>query len=451
MGFRALIVDDDPEMRRMVSDYLQSRGNETCEAADGKEALTSLSTQEFSVILTDWKMKVMDGMEFLVKARMVAPKSVIIMITSFGSIESAVRAMELGANSYIAKPFELKDLYEQIEKQMERHDRLIGWTEKLSEMFPFGIIAQSAIMQRVFNLVERIKDANSSVLVLGASGTGKELIAKAIHQSGKTKNFPFVAINCAALPENILESELFGHVKGAFTGADKSKKGLFLEAEGGVLFMDEIGDMPLNLQGKLLRALQEKEVRPVGSNRSFSFHTRIVCATHRNLEEEISKNHFREDLYYRLNVIPIQLPTLDQRPEDIPLLANHFLLKYSRLNDRKFSHISEQGLHYLTQKAWKGNIRELENFVERAVILSDGPVIEMEDFLLFEGRVDRIPAPSLSNNLFDGNPRLEEIEHSYILKIYEEVGRDKEECAEILGISKRTLYRKLSKYRLDLD
>ncbi len=451
MGFRALIVDDDSEMRRMVSDYLRSRGNETSEAADGMEALETLATQDFAVILTDWKMKVMDGMEFLVKARIVAPKSVIIMITSFGSIESAVRAMELGANSYIAKPFELKDLYEQVEKQLERHERLVGWTEKLGERFPFGIIAQSAIMQKVFNLVERIKNANSSVLVLGASGTGKELIARAIHQSGKTKNCPFVAINCAALPEHILESELFGHVKGAFTGADKNKKGLFLEAERGVLFMDEIGDMPLNLQGKLLRALQEKEVRPVGSNRSFAFHTRIVCATHRKLEEEIEKNNFREDLYYRLNVIPIQLPTLDQRQEDIPLLANHFLLKYSRLNDRNFSHISEQGLHYLTQKSWKGNIRELENFIERAVILSDGPVIELEDFLLFEGGVDRIPAPSLANNLFDGNPKLEEIEHDYILKIYEEVERDKDECAEILGISKRTLYRKLDKYRLDID
>lgn len=447
--YRVLLVDDDEELRALVREFLEKEGHQVYEASNGKEGLLQLEENEFHVILTDWKMKVMDGMEFLHQARLSAPTSVIMMVTSFSSIESAVSAMEKGADSYVAKPFELKDLYEQIQKQMRRKRELLGWKEQLKESFDHGIIAQSPAMKHVLSLIERIKNSKSTVLITGESGTGKELIARAVHQSSKTKNYPMVAINCAALPEHILESELFGHVKGAFTGADRNKKGLFLEAENGVLFLDEIGDMPLNLQGKLLRAIQEKEVRPVGSNKSFFFNTRIVCATHKNLEERINTGEFREDLYYRLNVIPIHVPSLDERKEDIPLLANYFLRKYSRLNDREFTHISESGLKFLSGKSWRGNIRELENFIERAVILSDGPVIELEDFLMFQDKIIRIPARSIQDNLFDGNPKLEEIERNYILKIYEEVGREKEECADILGISKRTLYRKLAKYQLE--
>jgi len=441
-----LVVDDDADMRRMIRDSLERKGHLVSEAEEGGEGLEVLEENEFHVILSDWKMKGMDGMEFISRARYKAPTAVIIMVTSFSSIESAVEAINLGADSYISKPFVLSELYETIELALNRKREILGWAEKVNSSFPHGIISHSKAMDKVFHLIDRVKDSEATVLIQGESGTGKELVARAIHRSGKHRRYPMVALNCAALPENILESELFGHVRGAFTGAEKNKKGLFLEAENGILFLDEIGDMSIGLQGKLLRALQEREIRPVGSNKSHRFQTRVITATHQNLKKLIDEGRFREDLYFRLNVIPIRVPSLRERPEDIPLLAAHFLKKYGGINHREFSHIAEKGLDFLKMKPWKGNVRELENYMERTSILSEGPIVELEDFLMFEDEVDHIPASSIQDRLFEGNPRLEQIEKEYILKIYRECGGDKDEAAEILGISKRTLYRKLSKY-----
>jgi DNA-binding NtrC family response regulator len=448
-NIRTLIVDDDFEMRRMIRESLERKGHEVVEAEEGGAGIEALESNGVHVILSDWKMKGMDGMEFISRARYKAPTAVIIMITSFSSIESAVEAMSLGADSYISKPFILGELYETIEKALKRKEEIIGWTDRLTGSFPHGIISEAKSMQRVFQLIEKVKDSEATILLQGESGTGKELVARAIHRSGKHRRYPMVALNCAALPENILESELFGHVRGAFTGAEKNKIGLFLEAENGILFLDEIGDMSIGLQGKLLRALQEREVRPVGSNKSFRFHTRVIAATHQDLKKLISNGLFREDLYFRLNVIPVRVPPLRERVDDIPLLASHFLKKYGGINHREFSHISEQGMQFLKQKPWKGNVRELENYMERTSILAEGPIVELEDFLMFEDDIDHIPASSIQQRLFEGNPRLEQIEKDYILKIYKESQGNKDEAAQILGISKRTLYRKITRYLPD--
>lgn len=448
---RILIVEDDISLQSLIQNHFLNKGFEVICCENGKEAIQELEESEFQLILTDWKMKVMDGMEFLLKARRLAPSSIIIMMTSFSSAEAAIEAMDNGADSFISKPFQLIDLEELINKIISKREKSIGLAAEVNSKYTYGIIAKSKVMGQLVQFIGRIQNVKSSVLITGESGSGKEVVAKAIHNGTNTKSRPFVAINCAAMPEDLLESELFGHVKGSFTGADKNKKGLFLEADGGVLFLDEIGDMPISLQGKLLRVLQEKEVRPVGANKAIRIDTRVICATHQDLQKKMDCGEFREDLFFRLNVIPIHIPALRERQDDIGLLANYFLQKYSKLNDRYFTHISESGINYLSCLHWRGNVRELENYIERAVILSEGPIIEMEDFLLFQNSIERIPPQSIQKNLFQGNPKLEELEKDYILKIYNEVNESKDECAEILGISKRTLYRKLERYQLCIE
>ncbi|MCO4783020.1 MAG: sigma-54-dependent Fis family transcriptional regulator [Candidatus Cloacimonetes bacterium] len=451
MTNRILIVEDDISFQNLVQSYFVNKAFEVVCCENGKEAIQALEDGEFQFILTDWKMKVMDGMEFLLKARRLAPCSIIIMMTSFSSVEAALEAMDNGADSFISKPFKMIDLEDLINKIVTKREKSIGLAAEVNTKYTYGIIAKSKVMAQLVQFIGRIQNVKSSVLITGESGSGKEVVARAIHNGTNTKSRPFVAINCAAMPEHLLESELFGHVKGSFTGADKNKKGLFLEADGGVLFLDEIGDMPISLQGKLLRVLQEKEVRPVGANKAIRIDTRVVCATHQDLQKKMDNGEFREDLFFRLNVIPIHIPALRDRQDDIGLLANYFLQKYSKLNDRYFTHISDSGINYLACLHWRGNVRELENYIERAVILSEGPIIEMEDFLLFQNSVERIPPQSIQKNLFQGNPKLEELEKDYILKIYDEVNKSKDECAEILGISKRTLYRKLERYQLGIE
>ncbi|PCJ21330.1 MAG: hypothetical protein COB02_01725 [Candidatus Cloacimonadota bacterium] len=448
---KILIVEDDLSLQNLIKSHFLNKSLEVVCCENGKEAIEAIEINKFQFILTDWKMKVMDGMEFLLKARRLSPCSVIIMMTSHSTVEAAVEAINNGADSFISKPFKMIDLEDLINKIIIKKERSLGLAEEVNNKYSYGIIAKSKLMSQLIQFIDRIQNVRSSVLITGESGTGKEVVARAIHAGKKTKSRPFVAINCAAMPEHLLESELFGHVKGSFTGADKNKKGLFLEADGGILFLDEIGDMPLSLQGKLLRVLQEKEVRPVGANKSIRIDTRVICATHQNLQNKMDTGEFREDLFFRLNVIPVHIPALRERQDDIGLLANYFLQKYSKLNDRYFTHISESGINYLSCLHWRGNVRELENYIERAVILSEGPIIEMEDFLLFQNSIERIPPQSIQKNLFQGNPKLEELEKDYILKIYTEVNECKDECAEILGISKRTLYRKLERYQLGIE
>ncbi|NUM88832.1 MAG: sigma-54-dependent Fis family transcriptional regulator, partial [Bdellovibrionales bacterium] len=384
------IVDDDGEMRALLQDFLGSEGYRTTVFPLALMALQEFKKQaqglggcDVDLIITDLKMAQMDGMEFLRQMQKENSDIPIVLITAFGSIDTAIEAMRNGAYHYLVKPFKLAEISVTVERALERR-RLARENSllrsEIKQGFKMGnIIGKSQAMRAIFDLVSRVAQSTANVLITGESGTGKEVIAKAVHYAGSRASKPFVAINCTAIPETLLESELFGHAKGSFTGAIQRKKGLFEEATGGTLFLDEIGDMSPQLQAKLLRVLQERKIRPVGDNNMIDVDVRIIAATHKDLKAAIREGRFREDLFYRLSVIPIAIPALRDRVEDIPLLAEHFLAKYSAANGSRVCGFTKAAMAKLMKLRWEGNVRELENLVERAVVLTQGEWIEEGD------------------------------------------------------------------------
>ena len=455
---RIVIVDDDPEMRSLLEDFLHNEKYTVYPFASPKEALKALSPGgtlamdqvegDIDVLISDIKMPEMDGLELTTQLRSLRPEIPIILMTAFGSIETAIEAMRRGAFHYIVKPFKLAEMGINLERALENRKLQRDNSALRSEIkktWSLGsVIGKSPGMKAVFDLVYRVSQATANVLIIGESGTGKEMVARAIHQNGPRANKPFVAINCTAIPETLLESELFGHAKGSFTGAINRKRGLFEEAEGGTLFLDEIGDMDPSLQAKLLRVIQERKVRAVGDNTARDVDVRIIAATHKDLKAAIKDGRFREDLYYRLSVIPVLIPPLRHRKEDIPLLAEHFLRKYSATDNKSVKGFTKRGMAKLMEMHWEGNVRELENVVERAVVLAQSQLIDESDIPTPE---EKDPEQFFSAATGDF-PTIEQLENRYIRLILEKTGGRKDKAAQILGINRRTLYRKEREYGL---
>jgi len=443
-----VVIDDDAEMRSLLKDFLADDAEITDFplASKALEYLKTTSADDVDLVISDINMPEMNGLDFIEKAKAVHPKVPVILITAFGSIESAIEAIRRGAFDYITKPFKLTEIGITIERAL-RFKELESENVRLKKAIEKGhsfsdIIGKSPGMQQVFDLINRVGPAMANVLITGESGTGKERVARAIHNCGPRAKKSFVAINCTAIPETLLESELFGHAKGSFTGAIGRKRGLFEEAEGGTVFLDEIGDMDPSLQAKLLRVLQEKKIRPVGDNIDKPVDVRIIAATHKDLKAAIKNGAFREDLYYRLSVIPILIPPLRHRPEDIPLLAEHFLSRYSAANNSRVKGISPEAMAILLGMRWEGNVRELENVIERAVVLCRGDRIEPADL----PSVETTDAESIFAQATAQLPSLDELERRYMKFVLEKVGGRKEKAAQILGVNRRTLYRKEREY-----
>ena len=443
-----LLVDDEPSARGTMALLLKRRGHRVIEAADVRAATKALADSAFEVVVTDLRMPDGDGLDVLRAAKAHCPDADVILLTAYAGWESAKAAIQLGAFDYFEKGREPDELLHRIERAVEdkalrRENENLRAQVRARFGLP-GLIATSAEMARVLDLVERVAPTDATVLIRGESGTGKEIIAKALHHAGPRASGRFVAINCGALPEPLLESEIFGHVKGAFTGAAANKKGLFEEAHGGTLFLDEIGEMAPGLQVKLLRVLQSGEVRPVGSTQVITVDARVVAATNRDLEPMIRRGTFREDLFYRLNVIPIALPPLRERREDIPLLAEHFLARFSQRQGRVLR-LSAGATERLLRYAWPGNVRELENAMERLAILAREETIEAGDLPPHIGAGLALgTAPGLA-----AEQTLAEAERAHIIQILERCGWNHSRAAEALGIGRTTLWRKLKDYGIE--
>ena len=443
-----LLVDDEPSARGTMALLLKRRGHRVIEAADVRAATKALADSPFEVVVTDLRMPDGDGLDVLRAAKAHCPDADVILLTAYAGWESAKAAIQLGAFDYFEKGREPDELLHRIERAVEdkalrRENENLRAQVRARFGLP-GLIATSAEMARVLDLVERVAPTDATVLIRGESGTGKEIIAKALHHAGPRASGRFVAINCGALPEPLLESEIFGHVKGAFTGAAANKKGLFEEAHGGTLFLDEIGEMAPGLQVKLLRVLQSGEVRPVGSTQVITVDARVVAATNRDLEPMIRRGTFREDLFYRLNVIPIALPPLRERREDIPLLAEHFLARFSQRQGRVLR-LSAGATERLLRYAWPGNVRELENAMERLAILARDETIEPGDLPPHIGAGLALgTAPGLA-----AEQTLAEAERAHIIQILERCGWNHSRAAEALGIGRTTLWRKLKDYGIE--
>jgi DNA-binding NtrC family response regulator len=443
-GSKVLVVDDDLGMCGMLSDVLKEEGFSVHTTGESFEASKILKKEEFDVIVTDLKMKGLKGLDLLEVAHKVAPMTPVIIITAFGTIESAIKAMKMGAYDYITKPFQMDELVLTVRKALENRllkKEVIRLRKEVESRYDFHqLIGKSPSMQKIYDLIERISDSLSNVLITGESGTGKELVAKAIHYNGVRKEGPFVAINCAAIPETLLESELFGYKKGAFTDAKSDKKGLIFEANEGTLFLDEITEMPLTLQAKLLRVIEEREVRPLGDTNSYPIDVRIISTSNRDIASLIQQGRFREDLYYRLKVIDIEMPPLRERKEDIPILVQHFIHKFSKELKKAVSSVSEDALKILLNYSWPGNIRELENIIQRAITLNQHEVILPED--LPASIIQKIDE-KLFEKALEEKFTLDQLEKEYIKRVLIETGGNKSKAAERLGLDRKTLYRKL--------
>lgn len=456
MNKTVLVVDDDTEMRSLVEDHLLSLDLKVLSFESSVQAhkhLVSLadsknvSTPPVDLILSDIQMPELDGLQFLRKCKEICPNVPVVLITAYGSVDSAVQALRAGAYDYLTKPFKLAELSHVVNKALEvvrlkKENNLLRLQIKEGD-WNNSLIGRSVAMKEVFALLEPMAKASSHVLIQGESGTGKELVAKALHKNGPRSGQAFVAVNCSAIPDELLESELFGHAKGAFTGAIQKKKGLFEVAHGGTLFLDEIGDLGLHLQAKLLRAVQEKCIRPIGEVQDIPIDVRIIAATHKNLHRAIKNGVFREDLYYRLSVLPINLPPLRARREDIPLLVEQFLAMACARNGVDEKKISADAMAYLVNSNWPGNVRELENLIERLVVLIPKSVIAASDLPENIKRNSSEDSNEFSMHLPHGGLQtLEQLERRYIAWVLNYTGNKKEKAAQILGVNRRTLYRK---------
>ncbi len=454
---RLLIIDDEANMRHMLSTVLKKAGYHVETAADGADGLEMIQQGQYDFILCDIKMPKMDGMEFLKLSRDRIGAATVIMMSAYGSIDTAIEAMKSGAYDYISKPFKTDEVYLTLKKAEERESLkaenrwLKERIQKIEEDCNFGkMVAKSKAMQSVFQLAGKAAQYKTTVLILGDSGTGKELIAQGIHYGGIRAAGPLVPVNCGGIPDSLLESELFGYKKGAFTGADRNKKGLFQEAEGGTLFLDEIGELPLSLQVKLLRVLQEGEIRPVGDSKSLQIDVRIIAATSKKLEEEIKKGSFREDLYYRLNVMTVKIPPLRERTEDIPLLCKHFIGRFNEILDKNISGLAPAAMARLLEYHWPGNVRQLENVIERAMVIADDSLLLPEHFaaeLIHNDRHTR------NDTVFEGlslKDAQKVVEKKLITQALGETGGNRTHAARLLEISHPSLLTKIKAYGIDL-
>jgi two-component system response regulator AtoC len=455
---RLLIVDDEKNMCHLLSVLLEKSGYRTDTANDGLEAIDKLKERNFDFILCDIKMPKMDGMDFLKSADQLLENSTVIMMSAYGTIDTAVEAMKLGAYDYISKPFKTDEVLLSLKKAEEREklkrENLVlkKRIANIQERYSFlNMVAKSDSMRNIFVLAEKVAQYDTTVLITGESGTGKELIAKGIHLKSSRCKQPLIPVNCGGVPETLLESEFFGYKKGAFTGADRDKKGLFEEADCGSILLDEIGELPISLQVKLLRVLQENEIRPVGDAKSKKINTRIIAATARDLEKEVDQGTFRKDLYYRLNVVQIRVPSLRQRKEDIPLLCEHFIKKYNERFGKNIKGVEKQAMALLLDHSWAGNVRELENVIERAIILSDHQVLQLENF----------PPEMISNKgstkdfseIFSGFSLKEaqkKLEKEMIVKALEATEGNRTKASQLLDISHPSLLTKIKNYDISL-
>ena len=432
-----LVVDNEREMLKQLQRYLEGQGFAVTAASTGAEAIAALAREEYAVILTDLVMAPVDGLAVLREAQRVQPGARVILMTAFASLETAITAMREGAYDYLSKPFRMAEVTIAVRRALEDRrlrDENRRLRHEIERRYSFpNLFGRSPAMQPVFEQIAAVAGSEASVLLVGESGTGKELVARAIHWNGPRREAAFVAVNCAAIPDTLLESELFGHEKGAFTGAERKRRGLFTEASGGTLFLDEIADMSLALQAKLLRALQDKVVRPIGGNAELRLDVRVVSATNRDLGALVHEGTFREDLYYRLAVLPIRLPSLRERTEDIPLLAEHFLERAAGALGKRFEGFTEDASAWLVQQRWPGNVRQLENVVERAATLAKGPAITASDV-----SIDFLGPVGFGKQL---RPTLEELTREYVDRVLVETKGDKNAAAKILGVSVRTLQR----------
>lgn len=453
MSTTILVVDDDNAHRSMLRVMLRSWGYAVEEATDGDEAVAAVHEKSFDAVLTDVRMARMDGIKALKGIHAYNPALPVILMTAHSSVETAVDALRLGAYDYLIKPLDFEALKHTLERAIE-HSRLRVENRELRRQLSDaavgpGILGRSQAVTDLLNIIGTVAPTEATVLITGESGTGKELVARALHEGSRRSTKPLVTVNCAALAENLLESELFGHEKGSFTGADRRREGRFMQADGGTLFLDEIGEMPLPLQAKLLRALQQGEVQRVGSDAPMTTDVRVIAATNRNLRAEAVEKRFREDLFFRLNVISIEVPALRDRPEDIPLLAAHFLERYAERNRKDVKGFAPQALDSLLRYAWPGNVRELENAVERAVILSTGDVITGRELPAIV--IEDVPAALMQPavDMASGDLSLDMVERRAIEETLRRAGDNKSEAARRLGITRATLHNKLRKYDLE--
>jgi DNA-binding NtrC family response regulator len=434
---KILVVDNDAEMVNLLQGHLAREGWALAAATSGGDALHALEREDYDVVLTDLVMDRVDGLALLRAAQQREPAPRVVLMTAFGSLESAIEAIRLGAYDYLTKPFRMDQASVAVRRAIDdRRLREENRRLKMAVEQRYGfesIIGRSPAMQHIFEQVRAVAESDASILLVGESGTGKELVARAIHHNSVRRNGPFVPVNCAAIPENLLESELFGHEKGAFTGADRKRKGLFAEANAGTLFLDEVADIAVPLQAKLLRVLQERTVRPVGGSQEIQLDVRLISATHQDLTAMVAEGTFREDLYYRLAVIPLRLPSLRERGNDVVLLATQFVERAAASLGKELKGFDDEATAWLLRHRWPGNVRELENIVERAATLAPGPLVRLSDLHI------EFAAPTSAGST---RPTLAELEAQYIQRVLDETKGDKVAAARILGVSVRTLQRR---------
>lgn len=449
MNGTILIADDEVEIRESLSMVLQDEGLQCLTAGDGEEALDIILRDDIDILITDIRMPKIDGMQLLKKTKEVSPKTLIILITAYATVQTAVESLRNGASDYILKPLDFDEVVLRIKhlmrhKELEYENKYLR--EQIDQSYNFNfIVGESAAMKELYRMIKRIGKTNTNVLITGRSGTGKELIARAIHADSERSQKPFIPVNCGAIPENLFESELFGYRKGAFSGADSNKDGVFKAASGGTLFLDEIGDLPESVQVKLLRAIQEKEIRPLGSNSAVKVDVRLISATNKNLEKEVEEGRFREDLYYRINIIELKVPELSKRKEDIPLLVNHFIKKYNHEFHREIKGVSNEAMKILMLYKWKGQVRELENVVERAVLLTDNDYIIPDDL---PSNMTNDKESFIITDTDNLNEALSAYERNHIINVLKRTDWNRSEAAKMMGIDPSTLSRKMTKMEI---
>ena len=449
---RIVVIDDEVNAASALCTLLKEDGYDVASAHDGASGLSLVEQTDADIVLTDLRMPGMDGLELLRQLKQQRPQTLVILMTAYGTVKNAVRAMKSGAEDYLSKPLDVEELEVVLERALEKKQLLEETRqlrERVADKYRFeNILGESPDMLRAFKAIRQVAPSNASVLLLGESGTGKELFAQALHQSGPRRARPFIRVACASLPETLLESELFGHEKGSFTGAIATRAGRFEVADGGTLFLDEIGDISPTVQVKLLRFLEEREFERVGGNKTFKVDVRIVCATHRDLARKVADGTFREDLYYRLNVVEIKIPPLRERTMDVPVLAQHFLKKFSLQNGKEVRSLSDDAMALLLRQPWPGNVRQLENAIERAVVLAEEPVLIPAHFPTLGGRLEAADA-GLSSGISIPGSSLAAIEKEAILRTIESVGGSTSRAAKILVISPRKIQYKLKEYQAE--
>ncbi|MEN6440218.1 MAG: sigma-54 dependent transcriptional regulator [Syntrophobacter sp.] len=439
---RVLVVDDEPMVGISLTNWLKEENYEVKAVCDGQSALDAFKNECWDIVLLDYKMPGMDGMQVLRHIKELAPQAVVLMMTAYASIANSVQAMKEGAFDYIVKPLDVEELSMMLNKIVERQQLItenLLLRKHLNERYQYeNIIGKSPGMQKVFELIRIVAETNATVLITGETGTGKEMVARAIHATSPRRYGPFIAVSCSALPETLLESELFGYEKGAFTGADRTKKGRFELAHGGTLFLDEIGEISMKTQVKLLRVLQERSFTRLGGTETIDVDVRLITATNQNLPRLVEVNTFRSDLYYRLNVVNIHVPPLRERKDDIPLLAEHFMEKFNVEFNKKFSRIERKAMEQMVSYHWPGNVRELENVIERAIVIDQGPEVKAK-YMPFCS--PELPAPG------DGGPKaLQDVEKEHILRILDQNQWNISKAAKILDIDRTTLHKKIQKF-----